>query len=478
MHGIDAVGVELLPNCHLAWEAKANVFAYDLEELEWIRTELRGISPPVADVPFPHLTITESAFPPENERDIVDYALWFEALPVSQASKTLCRAVLMSILEDVSYTRKDGQYLRWDVRAEKLIRRHRAKDTAGGASIRGIDKGELPTVKQSLVRKLDAIIRDIHELQQQPPSPSRQQEHHNLAKALTHHKFATSLMSYKDHLNSASDLATTYEETRAGFIQQALEKNDQATPYVAEAKALKLFAARLAHPRELLNFPEIKPILLTAAGVSAKALSYLKADDQTTAILGLIEKFLELAGDDHVDELVFRFLLTCGDALGGKMRNIGGVLAARKLSRTLIATLAVQSKPFAWLDATISSWLPGEPSTPNLELSMRGLHWQTGSQPRTLIYNVSVPIVRKNVDLCLFEALPADFVFRSKGPSPSHLRTSGSSCGSATGAKPLQIAPGPKAIVVTHRANAPAGRPHPTTPLAVVDSRNRAGRPG
>ncbi len=35
--GIDAVGIDLLAHCHLAWEAKAQVFDYDLEELRYIR---------------------------------------------------------------------------------------------------------------------------------------------------------------------------------------------------------------------------------------------------------------------------------------------------------------------------------------------------------------------------------------------------------------------------------------------------------
>jgi len=37
MLGFDAVGIELLPNCHLAWEAKSRVFDYDLAELRRVR---------------------------------------------------------------------------------------------------------------------------------------------------------------------------------------------------------------------------------------------------------------------------------------------------------------------------------------------------------------------------------------------------------------------------------------------------------
>lgn len=52
-----------------------------------------------------------------------------------------------------------------------------------------------------------------------------------------------------------------------------------------------------------------------------------------------VKNFLEPAGEKFVEELVFRFLLTHGGTLGGSMRNIGGVLAQRKLTRAIISLL-------------------------------------------------------------------------------------------------------------------------------------------
>ncbi len=175
LHGFNAVGIELLPHCHLAWTVKAHIFDYQLEELCAVRELIRQSDPPVTNMPFPHLTITEGAFPIETERAIVDYKLWFETLAISDAAKTLCQAILMSILEDVSYTRKDGQYLRWDSRAGKILARNKTRIAAGQEPVEGIDKGILPSVKQSLLRRFDSIIRDVHELQQQQPTASNQQ---------------------------------------------------------------------------------------------------------------------------------------------------------------------------------------------------------------------------------------------------------------------------------------------------------------
>lgn len=45
--------------------------------------------------------------------------------------------------------------------------------------------------------------------------------------------------AHRDHLQSADELVTTYQATRAGFVALALEKNRRATPYVAEARGLQ-----------------------------------------------------------------------------------------------------------------------------------------------------------------------------------------------------------------------------------------------
>jgi type II restriction enzyme len=47
-------------------------------------------------------------------------------------------------------------------------------------------------------------------------------------------------MQYHDHLTSYQSLITPYEKIRSGFIALALEKNRKATPYVEEAKVLKV----------------------------------------------------------------------------------------------------------------------------------------------------------------------------------------------------------------------------------------------
>ncbi len=155
-------------------------------------------------------------------------------------------------------------------------------------------------------------------------------------------------------------------------------------------------------PHDLLAMKEIRNGLLTAAGVSEKAANHLEAADKDEAIAGLVANFLEPAGDHFVEELVFRFLLIRGDTLGGSMRNLAGAMAQRKLTRSIISFLRLAGKPYWWLHSETKSWAINSEDDADIELFVRGLSWISDKGPRTLIYNLTVPIVRNNIDLCLF----------------------------------------------------------------------------
>ena len=207
---------------------------------------------------------------------------------------------------------------------------------------------------------------------------------------------------YQQHLKSSKSLETTYEAVRAGFVALALEKNRRATPFVAQARALKAAASKAKTPADLLKIAEIQSGLLTAAGVSDKATNHLQDSDKREAVSGLIKNFLEPAGANFVEELVFRFLLTRGDTLGGSMRNIGGFMAQKKLTRAILACLKLAGQKCHWLHEDTKAWAELPDDDADVELSLRGLSWNAAKGPRTLLYNVTVPLVKNNVDLSLF----------------------------------------------------------------------------
>jgi len=225
-------------------------------------------------------------------------------------------------------------------------------------------------------------------------------------------------MPYRNHLESYESLITPYEETRAGFISLALEKNKKATPFVEEAKALKAMARQANHPKDLLKINNIQSSLLTAAGISDKARSHLREEDKHKAILGLIENFLEPSGRYFVDELVYRFLLTRGDSLGGSLRNLAGFIGEWRFTRILMSTLSVLGQDFKYLDAKSRKWINFN-LEPELEKKVKGLHWLSQGNNRTLIYNLTVPVVGKNVDLCLFNCSHEDIVL-GKNENSTH----------------------------------------------------------
>ena len=102
------------------------------------------------------------------------YTRWIETAPLTDDTKLLYKLALMSILEKVSYTRKDGQYLRWDSRALKASQRNEERIRRGLEPVRGIDKGHLPTVRESLTEAFGKMVEDVTRLQRQPPPSSQQ----------------------------------------------------------------------------------------------------------------------------------------------------------------------------------------------------------------------------------------------------------------------------------------------------------------
>ncbi len=218
---------------------------------------------------------------------------------------------------------------------------------------------------------------------------------------------------------TSSDLVTTYEATRAGFVALALEKNRKANPFIAEAYALKVEAAKSDKPKELLKNVRIKSPLITASGISDKALNYLNESDIHYIIeKELIEKFLIPTGEKFVEELVYRFLLTKGDQLGGIMRNLGGKLGERKFSRGIIASLKILNIKYLWFDSESKKWLPESKDDTDIELRVNGIYWKINKKDRTLLFNKKVPLIGddgkgKNVDFCLLSVAPKELILHS-----------------------------------------------------------------
>ena len=206
------------------------------------------------------------------------------------------------------------------------------------------------------------------------------------------------------------DLVTSREQTRAGFISFALEKNRRSTPIIENAKSLKELASKASQPKDLLKIPQIRASLLSAAGISDKALNYFDEPEKDKAILALIENFLEPAGEGFVDETVYRYLLIKGDSLGGQMRNIVGSLAQQRLIRTLLSNMNIMGLDYSWITIKDpNKWIQKGIFDIDIENDLKAISWFTNGKHRVLAFNLKIPIVNKNVDICLFNCTMGDF---------------------------------------------------------------------
>ena len=151
--GIPADGIELLPIgqeiIHARLLSEREMSSDDLATLEhWITSFPWKECP--ERVSFSTIRITENAYPPETVEAIERYrgALQQE----NEKIQTILQFALLCILEGISYTRKDGQYLRWDARSGK--RRPGTK---------AFNKGEILGFDAAITAKLKEILSDIRD---------------------------------------------------------------------------------------------------------------------------------------------------------------------------------------------------------------------------------------------------------------------------------------------------------------------------
>ncbi len=124
--GMQATGIEIMPVGVLAGAGVAAAAdglsraALD-ETADALRRRVASARTAAAGHAFPHVRITAGAFPAETETALGKAREFIAEMP-DGAAKTLVNLACMSVLEAVSFTRKDGQYLRWDARSGRRLR--------------------------------------------------------------------------------------------------------------------------------------------------------------------------------------------------------------------------------------------------------------------------------------------------------------------------------------------------------------------
>ena len=149
--GIDSVGIELLPNSVEAIEVRkvlrragairmAVAIRQFKDSLVW---KTPGNSKEIS-----HLRITAGAFPEHNEAELGRYLYEVDRISDDDLKRVVFFAALC-ILEPISYTRQDGQYLRWDDRSGRRVGK------------KPFSKGPIIGFTEAITAKLEQIASDI-----------------------------------------------------------------------------------------------------------------------------------------------------------------------------------------------------------------------------------------------------------------------------------------------------------------------------
>ena len=149
--GIPATGIEIMPIGNLAARA-ITAAANNLEPNRLASSSealLEAISQPGYDdrFLFPHVPITMRAFPENTEKDLAKAREFIASVSDPWLSLTLTLACV-SVLEEISYTRKDGQFLRWDPQSGRNVSRK-------------LHKPYVPALGEALRRRLTEIAADV-----------------------------------------------------------------------------------------------------------------------------------------------------------------------------------------------------------------------------------------------------------------------------------------------------------------------------
>ena len=147
--GIDTLGIELLPIGQHIIKAR-NLLNYfsdnDFETLIQWKNKKPWIEHQ-EEIDFIILKITDGAYPSENSKLIKKFLSCMKK--ENENVQIVLLLALFCILESISFTRKDGQYLRWDQRSGRCL---------GSLPF---NKGEINDFNYAMTEKLEEIIHDV-----------------------------------------------------------------------------------------------------------------------------------------------------------------------------------------------------------------------------------------------------------------------------------------------------------------------------
>jgi type II restriction enzyme len=194
-------------------------------------------------------------------------------------------------------------------------------------------------------------------------------------------------------IKTAADLQTKRRAICDGFLEQAIQKTEKAEPFIKEAQDFYATLTRVKSVEEvlaLLATGKYRDNLAYACGFSDKAKSQLTTAELNRAIKKVLTRIYKEAGPEFRENILYRYLLTRGDALGGSMRNLTGSFAATKLTEKIIKRLSGGKKKIQIVKSKTGK--------------VQRVIWNG----RTLLFDVTPRLIGKNIDVILIESGDAE----------------------------------------------------------------------
>lgn len=246
--GFKSVGIELLPVGQEIIEARKNCLGPNSQTI--LSTLLRWHS----DTPWKHiknrkslnvLRITNGAYSEENKLAIEHYLAALDE--VSLPSRQVLMFALLCILESISFTRKDGQYLRWDYRSNRQNGNN------------NFDKGRILGFDEAILGKISEIIDDMTQSHASDDLFSKKHEHEYAPISVMKGSCLDILPSMSsnqfDAIITSPPYCNRYDYTRTYALEHAMLNVNEAE--LIELRQNMLSCTVENRAKELTNFSPI-----------------------------------------------------------------------------------------------------------------------------------------------------------------------------------------------------------------------------
>lgn len=190
-------------------------------------------------------------------------------------------------------------------------------------------------------------------------------------------------------VQKASDLVTPSSQTIDGFAWQAQQKVTLGAAYLSTADYFARNATRISSVQDILDDTNLLDFALGACALSRKSLNYLDPKARKSMIGKAID-IKKLSDKVYLRALEQRYLLTCGDSIGGSMRNVVGQAAQNKLSHVIIERLNSSGITYTFSSNRANS-------------KILTIDWRGKKGVRRLVFDKKSPIVGKSIDFILLK---------------------------------------------------------------------------